>query len=338
LSSGFNNILSAGGQVGTSFMQGIGNLQTMWNNAWSPTGAGISGFPNAVTMVANAFTGAGGLVQGMQDNFTKLAQGITQQSPVVGAAMQAAGDVITGQWSSLPTALGTVVNTGFTTVKSTITDAGTSLGAAATTAFSAVTAAAAPVSNLGSTIASGMASAVGSVTSAVGSIGSALGLIPSEKTVSITGNAAGATAAASAAVAAIEGVPPSWLSTLEGDASGLISACKDALNWLAQIPNEIFTYINGIFSSGSSSSGGTLPSKQLGGMVPETGVYLLHQGEEVIPANQVNHPPITTASAAPTQTALQFQNETTVQVDGATISRLIERRQIQRRNMAAAYK
>ena len=67
--------------------------------------------------------------------------------------------------------------------------------------------------------------------------------------------------------------PKEWLSSLWGFVKNIFGKIKDKVS-------------GSLFGKGLQVVGGLLGSFQTGGIVPQTGPYLLHQGETVVPTNQ----------------------------------------------------
>jgi hypothetical protein len=116
----------------------------------------------------------------------------------------------------------------------------------------------------------------------------------------------------------------------DSQALATISAVQSAL---AAIHDKTVTIYVDYVSSGGA------PSFQAGGILPYTGLFFGHEGEEVIPASQV-------ASSAPTASprgssvypsVLNFENETIVQVDGEAVQRAMEKRMIRNRQVGGRY-
>jgi hypothetical protein len=129
------------------------------------------------------------------------------------------------------------------------------------------------------------------------------------------------------------------VTTIADDA---ISVIQNVISWLDKIPSEIMTSIN-VSLSGAGLGEFTGPGYQLGGMVPTTGIYMLHGGEEVLtPAQQAAIGAGLTPPAAPTSQGgsgpMQLQNQTVVQLDGQTVASILEQKIIRQRKFGSGYK
>jgi len=84
---------------------------------------------------------------------------------------------------------------------------------------------------------------------------------------------------------------------------------------------------------------GAPPSFQTGGILPYTGLFFGHEGEEVIPTSQVASPSgaMGSPSRASGPSVLNFENQTVVQVDGETVQRTVETRLIRSRQVGSRY-
>jgi hypothetical protein len=113
--------------------------------------------------------------------------------------------------------------------------------------------------------------------------------------------------------------------------SGALGAIYQVQNALAAIQDKTVTVYVDYISSGSP------PSYQTGGILPYTGLFFGHEGEEVIPANQVasSSPSASVPNVRPS--TINFENQTIVQVDGETVQRSMERRMIRNRQVGSRY-
>ena len=117
------------------------------------------------------------------------------------------------------------------------------------------------------------------------------------------------------------------LRTIESGLEAVASAAGSAWNWLSQV-----------FSSGGSTGGGN-PNSAQGGYalgtndVPATGYYLLHEHEAVIPAAQNQG-----GGGNGGPSLMNFQNRTVVQMDGNTITSLLEKKLIQQQQMGSKHR
>ena len=98
LTNTFKSLFDTGSQVSTAFQQGVGNLQQMWYNVWSPSGSGLGGYKNVSAMLEDAFTGPGGLTQALQTQF----MGAFQNAAVPVTALAAGVESIVTAIGKLP--------------------------------------------------------------------------------------------------------------------------------------------------------------------------------------------------------------------------------------------
>jgi hypothetical protein len=212
------------------------------------------------------------------------------------------------------------------------TNLGSTLWSKVTTAVQPVAAA---LSNTWSQIQSGAQAAFGAVTSG-------LAAIPSTKDITVSSVVSDAVTGFDQVTAVISTIPSMIETTVTTIADDAISVIQNVISWLDKIPSEIMTSIN-VSLSGAGLGEFTGPGYQLGGMVPTTGIYMLHGGEEVLtPAQQAAIGAGLTPPAAPTSQGgsgpMQLQNQTVVQLDGQTVASILEQKIIRQRKFGSGYK
>jgi|GEM_PF-5311456 len=270
-------------------------------------GVGLGGLGYAIAPVIVAGRGVIQVASEMYDGFTQgteTAQSFGNQMLTLGNPLLLAGQgiesfmkdagVIPQQLPSVSQGIG-MLQTQFSnlgqTVSTTVTQAFTGLAPKIAAAVAPIEAAMAPVAQ---TVTSTLGDAFTGVATTVQSIGPSVTQIGSQIA---TGFGTAFTSAASMAKTAVDsvssalnGIPTSVKSEIAVDAGGAVGMIEEIVGGLGQIVSKSITIAINYVSSGAAgvmSGNLNMPGFQLGGMVPETGPYILHTGEEVVPANQV---------------------------------------------------
>jgi hypothetical protein len=342
----FTSMFGSGGTVSSYLTQGVGYLQQLWSNVWSPTGSGAGGFTNMGQMVADAFLGPAGIAFQFPTIFSQLSSKV---APSIGDFAKSltglfAGLGTVGGLSSIGTQLTSGITQAITQVTTLFSGLSTKLAPSLTAIQNAFNSAIAPIVGIINALSSGwtgFTSALqvdysgtlkklgdsfntldGFVTTVVGDVETFLtdvGKVPAEVKATVT-------VIADAAIASLE--------TIITDLANIVS--KTVTVTINEIMNILG--LGNAPTAPSSPWGPYPPGKQSGGPINETGVYLLHAGEYVLPPNTSYVGTVPNSGGSNSQQAIVLTNNNILRLDGQVLSRLIQQQMIQRRTMASGYK
>jgi len=348
LGRGFVSMFSQGGQVYSYLTQGVGYLQQLWQNVWSPAGTGLSGYANMGQMVTDAFLGPAGMAANFPTLFNQLSQKV---SPVLSDFGKTISEGLSNAFGGVTGGLGGATSllqpllTSFQQFPSQAMASLAQISATITSAFTQITA---PITSFGTSITSTLSNAFTAATNAVTTFGgSAVAIITGAFNTILSdaqtwGNqfvsdVANFVQTAAADLGKVSQTISVAVQTIPPDVSGVIAA-------LASIPKTIVVTIEEVVAqvgaAVSGGGGGPLPSErgmQGGGYTgSEGGWWYLHPYEYVIPESKMGRTGPT--ALLPSNQPINLNTQTTLRLDGQALVRNSEKHQIFRRTSSSGYK
>jgi hypothetical protein len=281
--------------------------------------------------------------------YSAWAANIHATMPGIGGDVLAAAGMVSAGWLQMASDVTGVaepaLQNAWTSISTGATKASTDFSLDVSSMAQAIETIPARVSSVASSISSSLGSDWSTITtgaaSAFGSVAADIAAIPTTVTTTVEAVVAAAISDFQQVVGIIGSILTSIVTTVTANVDSGISAIQSFLQWVDQIPSEITTQINA-YASGMSGSFNGIPQFQMGGMVPETGIYYLHAQEEVLtPAQQAAIASPTggaSASAGSIPGTIQFQNQTYVQLNGQTIAQISEQKMIRARKFNSTYR
>jgi hypothetical protein len=324
LASGFAEV---GGATG-GLTAGLGGLAT----TGAVVGAVIGGVADLGYKLYSIGSGINDVVQSGSKDWTQYAGvllgttggigDLLQQTGLIPASMNQGNQAVTVGLQGM--------QAGFTGLGSSISQSFTQIGPQLTSSMAGITAA---TSAIDQSISASLGGAVAGISGVIAGIGASAAGVGAAISSGIGGAFAGlagiAQGAASGVTTAVNSIPTSHETAVSviDNATGILEGIVSDI-W--SIVDRTVTITVNYVQAGLSWLGGILGGYQTGTpYVPETGPYLLHKGEMVIPANETSQGSSRMGQVATGPINTNLQINAAWQVDGRTLAQVVERRLIQ---------